>query len=125
MLISWLFSALNLPRITVLYYQTLKGTDIMITSPVYFSTHQKANLNKNDSVYIYIVLPKYKIHEILPFKGIIENKSGSGNITQYLVKVTRPIQLNYKISDEIQSDSTKTLFKIIRVEKVKSLTPNP
>ena len=117
LLVIWFFSASNLPRTTILYHQTFKGTDIIITSPVYFTTHQKANLNRNDSVFIYIILPKFKIHKSLPFKGIIEDKTISDNLIQYKVKITRAIHLNYKINDEQQSDSTNTLFKIVSVVK--------
>jgi hypothetical protein len=114
--ISWISSALRVPEISICYHQTLKGTDITITSPIYFSTRQKVRFSIRDTVTVFVMLPKYPIHEVLPFKGIIEDVERQGDVTQYKTRVIGSLLLGYPIDEAVSSDSTRTMFKLIQVK---------
>src|SRR5208337_1989878 len=90
---SWIYSTLHLPAVTIWYHQTLKGTDITITSPIYFSTRQKVHFTTSDTVTVCVFLPRYPIHEVLPFQAIIEHRDIQDDITQYKARIIGTIIL--------------------------------
>jgi len=119
LLLIWICSTLNLPETTLICKSAKNGSDIFISSPLFFSTHQIANLNKDDSVIVQIILPRLNANVLLKFKGIIIYKSSSGNLIHYGIKMTQTVNFNYSFNYQIYSDSLKTIFKIVKVEKLK------
>lgn len=119
LIVSWIISTVNLPETNVLYHQSSGKTEITLSSAIYFCTHQISSLNIKDTVLISIILPKLRIKEILSFKGTIIARSESDKLICYDVKIIEPSILKHRINEDKDSDSLKTVFKIIKVQKFK------